>query len=351
MTHSATKFAGTAPQVLGSVAILLMVGPLVPTWAGLGLGVGVVAVLVVATGLCESTAARLLRGVHKATPKQGRLLAPVVTDLSASGNWPAGVSVRVLPAASGVDVGATGRDTLLITGGLLRALQGRTVSRQEAAALLAHGLGRLMASTTRSDLAIQAATLPVAVPLTAARFALGGLRALPLGAFAWTARGVTGVIAVAQAGQAGHWPIAVPLAVLVVLSYTTPRAVSAWTRMDQAAGDQGVIDAGLGPDLATMLHRMRVLTPQRQLHLDPRRPTCNWWLPGPIPRTADPEILADQTETPLPDLHAEGPGRHCPGAPERPGRPPRAKRSPGTCQESYRAGSGEPGTGPAGGPA
>ncbi|MBA2694347.1 MAG: hypothetical protein H0U62_00505, partial [Actinobacteria bacterium] len=158
---------------------------------------------------------------------------------------------------------------LLVTGGLLRALDSGTGSRVEAAALLAHGLGRLAAGTTRSDLAIQAATLPVAVPLTAARFVLGGLRALPLGAFAWTARGGIGLIAVAQAGQAGHWPTAVPLAVLVVLSYTTPRAVSAWARMDQAAGDQGVIDAGLGPDLATVLDRMGVLTPQRRLHLDP----------------------------------------------------------------------------------
>lgn len=176
---------------------------------------------------------------------------------------------RVLPAAAGVDVGATGRDTLLVTGGLLRALQGGTVSREEAAALLAHGLGRLAAGTTRSDLAIQAATLPVAVPLTAAQFVLGGLRALPLGRFAWTARGVIGVIAVVQAGHAGHWPVAVPLAVLVVLSYTTPWAASAWDRMDQAAGDQGVIDAGLGPDLATVLDRMGVLTPQRRLHLNP----------------------------------------------------------------------------------
>ncbi|MBA2694706.1 MAG: hypothetical protein H0U62_02380 [Actinobacteria bacterium] len=168
-----------------------------------------------------------------------------------------------------MDVGATGRDTLLVTGGLLRALQSGTVSRGEAAALLAHGLGRLMANTTRSDLAIQAATLPVAVPLTAARFVLRRLRALPLGSFAWTARGVIGLIAVVQAGQAGHWPIAVPLAVLVALSYTTPWAVSAWGRLDQAAGDQGVIDAGLGPDLATVLDRMRALTPQRRLHLDP----------------------------------------------------------------------------------
>ncbi|MGI8949733.1 MAG: hypothetical protein ACR2FV_17500 [Ornithinimicrobium sp.] len=181
MTHAAMKGAATAPQVLGSVAILLVVGPLVPAWAGLGLGLGMVAVLVVATGLCESTAARLLRGAHKTTPEQDRLLAPVVTDLSASGNWPAGIQVRVLPAASGLDVGATGRNTLLVTGGLLRALDSGTVSCEEAAALLAHGLGRLAAGTTRSDLTIQAATLPVAVPLTAARFVLGGLRALPLG--------------------------------------------------------------------------------------------------------------------------------------------------------------------------
>lgn len=269
ITGAALKGAATAPQLLGSVAILLVVGPLVPAWAGLGLGLGMVAVLVVATGLCESAAARLLRGANKATPEQERLLAPVVTDLSASGNWPAGVKVRVLPAAAGVDVGATGRDTLLVTGGLLRALQSGTVSRAEAAALLAHGLGRLAAGTTRSDLAIQAVTVPVAVPLTAARFVLRGLSALPLGPFAWTARGVIGLIAVVQAAQAGHWPIAVPLAVLVALSYTTPRAVSAWGRMDQAAGDQGVIDAGLGPDLANVLNRMGVLTAQRRLHLDP----------------------------------------------------------------------------------
>ncbi|MBA2694707.1 MAG: hypothetical protein H0U62_02385 [Actinobacteria bacterium] len=67
MTAAALKGAATAPQVLGSVAILLVVGPLVPAWAGFGLGLGMVTVLVVTTGLCESTAARLLRGAHKAT--------------------------------------------------------------------------------------------------------------------------------------------------------------------------------------------------------------------------------------------------------------------------------------------
>lgn len=108
--------------MLGSVAILLVAGPLVPAWAGLGLGSGMVAVLAVATGLCESAAARLLRGAQKATPEQERLLAPVVTDLSAPGNWPARVKLRVLPDAAGVDIGATGRSTVLVTGGLLRAL-------------------------------------------------------------------------------------------------------------------------------------------------------------------------------------------------------------------------------------
>ncbi len=64
MARAAMKFAATAPQVLGSAAILTVVGPLVPTWAGTGLGVIILGVLVLATGVGEPTAARLLRGAR-----------------------------------------------------------------------------------------------------------------------------------------------------------------------------------------------------------------------------------------------------------------------------------------------
>ena len=134
--------------------------------------------------------------------------------------------------------------------------------------MLHHGLGRLAAKTTRCDLAIEAASLPIAGPLTLARWILGRLRALPFGQAVWATRGVIGLIAVAQAGWSGQWPLAAALAVLVTMSYTTAWAKRSWSRINQEIGDQAVIDAGLGPDLASVLGTVGVLTPQRRLRLD-----------------------------------------------------------------------------------
>ncbi len=104
-----------------------------------------------------------------------------------------------------------------------------------------------------------------------ARWILGRLRALPFGQGVWAARGVIGMIAIAQAGWAGQWPLAVALAVLVALSYTTIWVKQSWARIDQGAGDEAVIDAGLGPELARVLGAVGVLTPQRRLRLDRSR--------------------------------------------------------------------------------
>ncbi len=101
-----------------------------------------------------------------------------------------------------------------------------------------------------------------------ARWILGRLRALPFGHGVWAARGVIGLLAVAQAVWSGQWPLAAALAVLVVMSYTTSWAKRSCARINQEIGDEAVIDAGLGTDLASVLGPVGVLTPQRRLRLD-----------------------------------------------------------------------------------
>ena len=262
------KALAVTPQLLGSAAVLIVVSPLLPGWARVVIALMLVPLVAIAVGAGESLACRVLRGTRPPWDDEEQALAPAVTLVAGSGRWPADVEVRVLPHAWRVDVGATGRRTLLVTGGLCAALQEQRICERDAAALLHHGLGRLAAKTTRCDLAIEAASLPIAGPFTVARWVLGRLRALPFGHGVWAARGVIGLLAVAQAGWSGQLALAVALAVLVAASYTTAWAKRSWARINQESGDQAVIDAGLGPDLARVLGTVGALTPQRRLRLD-----------------------------------------------------------------------------------
>ncbi|CAN5538103.1 hypothetical protein BH23ACT6_BH23ACT6_24970 [soil metagenome] len=266
--RTSIKAVAVTPQLVGSAAILIVIAPLMPEWAQVVTALMLMPVVAIAFGLGEPLACWVLRGTRPPRADEEQALAPAVTQVAASVRWPPDVQIRVLPHAWRVDVGATGRRTLLVTDGLYRALQEQTLSEPAAAALLHHGLGRLAAKTTRYDLAIEAASLPIAGPLRVARWILGRLRALTFGQGVWAARGVIGLLAVAQAGWSGQWPLAAALAVLVVMSYTTVWAKRSWARIDQEIGDEAVIDAGLGPDLADVLGAVGVLTPQRRLRLD-----------------------------------------------------------------------------------
>ncbi len=146
--RTSIKALAVTPRLLGWAAILIVVTPLLPVWAELAIALAVVAVMAIAFGLGESLACRLLVGTRLPRADEEHALAPAVTHVAATGRWPAGVEVRVLPHAWRVDVGATGRRTLLVTASLCRALQEQRISEPDAAALLHHGLGRLTAKTT-----------------------------------------------------------------------------------------------------------------------------------------------------------------------------------------------------------
>ena len=240
------KTAAALPHLIIASLLWLVLIAALPRTIGVGVTVlGASVLILLAVGVAESLAVRILRAARRPTPQEARRLV-VPLQLVADRVDVSGIQLRVVAHGRPVDV--AGRRQILLAQEVVDAYLTGRVTDGEVAALIVHGIRRLRGSQTRFDLA---GSLWI-VPWDLLRGLVVGtgrvLAWVPLGRFAWQTRVIVGAIAVVLETQAGRWPSALIIAAFIALTYLVPH----WGR----AGERHV-SAGepLHKDVSQWRHR------------------------------------------------------------------------------------------------
>lgn len=161
----------------------------------------------------------------------------------------------------------------MVSQGLVEAIATGRVRPDEAAALLAHAVGRVRAGQTRYDVAVEFWVLPWRLLQSLGRGVGQMAGRIPLAAFAWRARFVTGAVAVGQGLAEGRGAFGLISAGVIGLSYVVPWLERQASLAAEDEADRFVAAAGLGDTLSRLLERghrsQRVLQRVHQLRTAP----------------------------------------------------------------------------------
>ncbi len=216
------------PDVLISSLLWLVIIAALPPAAGLALLIaGVTIGALLATGLGEDAAVRVLYRARSVAPSEAPRLTVawrIATDhLDADG-------VRLRIVTHGEHVATAGRRHVLLCRDIVDAYRANDITAQAVAALISEGIGRLRHGHTRFDLLWTFWTIPWDVIRGLAQAIGRRLAWIPLVQFAWRTRIVVGTIAVILEAQAGRWPSPIVIATFLALSYLIPYCRGAWER-------------------------------------------------------------------------------------------------------------------------
>ena len=222
------KAAVVIPDVLISSLLWLVIIAALPPAAGLALLIagGTLGALL-AAGLGEDAAVRVLYRARRATPSEAPRLT-VAWRVATHHLDGAGVRLRIVTA--GAPVATAGRRHLLLRRDVVVAYCDNEINAQQVAALITQGLGRLRHGHTRFDLLWTFWTIPWDFLRGLAQTIGRRLAWIPLVQLAWRTRIVVGAIAVILEAQAGRWPSPIILAAFLTLSYVKPLWRRAWER-------------------------------------------------------------------------------------------------------------------------
>lgn len=266
------------PALLASGVSLLVVLALLPpdvSLLALLLGAGWLAAL--AAGAGEGPLVEVLTRSRRATAAELEVLDQVVArvaGLDIDAAWEVRrVYVRRAPRAAMPAALRVGRRSVVVTPWVVEAVYTGAVTVEEATAVLAHALGSHRAARPRCELAVLAFTFPWRAIRALARGIGAGFASISLVRSAWLLRGLVGVVCVVQSVVEGRAAIGVLAGVVIALSYAVPAAERAWATRVWVAGDQFVVQAGLGWALAGLLRRQRYpVTIERLQRLDAPAP-------------------------------------------------------------------------------
>lgn len=249
------KVIAELPGLLGALIVMAMLtGPVQP-WARLVVAAAGIGVAVWSqTRAGEELMARLAGGRPPTAGERATLEDPI-TRLCAQQLGPPAIEIMVVnrPGSGAV---AFGRRTLLVTSDLINDCRRGQLGADEAAALMAAGVGFLRSGLDRWDGLIIALTVPWLPVRGLAHGVANVLRRVPLVGFAWRVRAVVIGIAVWQLAVDNGLPVlAVFLGAVGALSYVAPVAARKLSRSLFFIGDQFAADAGHGPALARFLRR------------------------------------------------------------------------------------------------
>lgn len=268
-----------APALLVSFVLTVVVCALLPPALGLVAFMAAGGVLVaLAMGQLQQPAMAVLTSSRPATEAEFRVMAPVLAELGGRGVDIATLFVRRAQRPSTPVAVAIGRRTVVVSPGLVDATYRGGVTGAEAAAALAHAVGRHRALRPRLELAVLAATSPWRLIVATFRGIGRAFAWLPFMRLAWTLRGVVGVICVVQSMVEGRAWAGLLGGVVIALTYLVPAAGRRIDLRTEAAADQFVLGLGLGPVLAGLLRRYgHPMTLERMQRLEtaaeqPQRP-------------------------------------------------------------------------------
>lgn len=260
-----------APALLVSFVLTAVVCALLPPALGLVAFMAAGGFLVaLAMGQLHQPAIAVLTSSRPATEAEFRVLAPALAELDGRGVDVAAVVVRRVQRPSTPVAVAIGRRAVVVSPALVDATYRGGVTGAEAAAALAHAVGRHRALRPRLELAVLAATTPWRL-IVAAFCGIGRAVAwLPFMRLAWTLRGVVGVICVVQSVVEGRAWAGLLGGAVIALTYMVPAAGRRIDLRAEAEADRFVNELlGLGPVLAGLLRRYgHPMTLERMQRLD-----------------------------------------------------------------------------------
>lgn len=260
------------PRLVVSTAVFIVVFAAVPNRVGavLLLG-GPLLAVVLALGWWEPLAARVVFFSRPIRAGEVEVIAPAVARLCQAGLGLPVVRLRVKGGVVSVGAAGFGRRTVIISSGLIEAVEERALPQGQAAAVMAHAATAVTAGRHRFDAVIAYWCLPWRMLAVVCAVGAALVRCLPFAALAWRIRGVVLLIAIAQFCEVGEYGFAAFMAVLAVTSYGLPVCQAAWQRELDLLGDRDVARVGLGEDLAAFLRRC-AQTPQTRARIKALRP-------------------------------------------------------------------------------
>ena len=230
------KAAVVIPDVIISSLLWLLIIAALPPAAGLALPIaGVTIGALLAAGLGEDNAVRLLSRARRATPAEAPRLA-VAWRIATHQLDADGVRLRIV--THGEPVATAGRRHVLLRRDIVDAYSANDITARAVAALISEGIGRLRHGHTRFDLLWTFWTIPWDFLRGLAHGIGRRLAWIPVVQFAWRTRLVVGTIAVILEAQAGRWPSPIIIAAFIALSYLLPQWRQSWVAILEAAAAQ-----------------------------------------------------------------------------------------------------------------
>jgi hypothetical protein len=250
------KARAYAPSVTASTVLTCMVGALLPPIAGGTLFYGGLAVeALLFAGKGEQLVARVVAWSRPVTAAERIALGPALTLLCQGGLGPPVTVLRVQTNVHTIGAWGAGRRTVLISAGLVAAVRSGRLPADQAAAVIAHAAGPVVAGATRRDPALMFWTLPWQILRGIVGAALGAVGFFPVASLAWRARIIYAPLAIVTSAQDGHLVLGIAAAAIIVASYLIPRWERAWPAHLEQLGDRAVRQVGLAPALARFIRR------------------------------------------------------------------------------------------------
>ena len=244
------------PALVVSFVLGVVVCALLPPGLGLVVFLAAAGVLVaLALGQLQEPAIAVLTRSRLATVAEFQVLAPVLAELGGRGIDVGALFVRRVQRPNTPVAVAIGNRTVVVTPGLVESTYRGGVTDAEAAAVLAHAVGRRRALRPRLELAVLAATTPWRLVVATFRGVGRALAWLPLMRLTWTLRGVVGLICVLQSVAESRAAAGLLGGGVIALTYLVPAAGRRIETREDAAADQLVLAFGLGSVLVGLLRR------------------------------------------------------------------------------------------------
>ena len=245
-----------APALLVSFVLTVVVCALLPPALGLVAFLVAAGLLVaLALGQFEVPAIATLTRSRPATAAELQVMAPVLAELRDRGVDVDALFVRRRQGPSTPVAVAIADRAVVVTPGLVEAMYRGGVTAAEAAAAMAHAVGRWRAIRPRLELAVLAATTPWRLVVATFRGVARAFAWLPFMRLAWTLRGVVAVICIVQSVAEGRAAPGILGGAVIALTYLVPAAVWRIEARSEAAADQLVVSLGLGSVLAGLFRR------------------------------------------------------------------------------------------------
>ena len=276
MPRWVAKSLALGPGLIISTAVTSMVGAALPPVGGAVLFFGgLLTALLLVLGAGEPLAARVLLISRPARDHELELVAGALTLMCRAGLGPPLVRLHVRAGEHSIGAAAFGRRTVVVSQGLLEAVEDGSLPQDQAAAVMAHAAGLVRTGWVRHDPVLGFWSLPWQMLRAVGQAVAGVGRRLPLTSTVWRLRAVVILIAVVQAMQARQGWLAVTIAGIGAVSYGMPVWERKWQRMLRLGGDDAVREASLAVPMAAFLRRCpRTPTVRERLRgLEPDAPS------------------------------------------------------------------------------